>query len=160
MSDDPLRVQLARALDWHEAHVPFDKAIDAIPATKRGARPEGFEHSVWQLLEDMRIAQADILDFCATASYQETRSWPDDYWPKEQTPNDAAWTASVAAFKRDREAMKKLACETKDLLAPVPTGKPHQTYLRAILLLIDHNAYHLGQIVVVRRALGIWPVEN
>jgi uncharacterized damage-inducible protein DinB len=157
MSDDALRAQLARALDWQEAHVALDKALEGIPAAKRGERPKGFEHSVWQLFEHMRIAQQDILDFCVNASYEERLTWPDDYWPKQATPTESAWKESITAFARDRDAMKKLTREAKDLLAPVPTGKPNQTYLRAILLLVDHNAYHLGQIVAVRRALGIWP---
>lgn len=157
MADDPLRAQLARALDWHEAHVAPDKAIDGIPAAKRGERPVGFEHSVWQLFEHMRIAQRDILDFCTNRQYEERLVWPDDYWPTNEAPSDSVWRESIAAFTRDREAMKKIARDTEDLLAPVPTGKPNQTYLRAILLLVDHNAYHLGQIVAVRRALGIWP---
>ena len=104
----------------------------------------------------MRIAQRDILNFCVDASYEHDLKWPDDYWPKKAVPGDAAWKKSVAALRRDREAMKDLARDTKDLVAPVPTGKPNQTYLRAILMLADHNAYHLGQLIAVRRALGIW----
>jgi uncharacterized damage-inducible protein DinB len=157
MSDDRLRDQLVRILDWEEAHVGLDKAIDGLPADKRGARAPGLEHTVWQLLEHMRIAQADILDFAVNTSYVHNMKWPDDYWPKAPAPPDAAaWDQSIAAFKRDREAFKTLARATTDLCALVPTGKGHQTYLRAILLLADHNAYHLGQIVAVRRALGEW----
>jgi uncharacterized damage-inducible protein DinB len=158
MSDDmyALRAQLVRILDWEEAHVGFDKAVDGIPPATRTARAPGFEHTVWALLEHMRIAQEDILAFCVDPAYQHPLNWPADYWPKEAAPEDTAWKQSVAAFKRDREAMKKVARETKDLFSPVPTGKSHQTYLRAILLLADHNAYHLGQLVDVRRALGSW----
>ncbi len=157
MSESRLRDQLARALDWDEAQVGFDKAVEGVPADQRGARPAGFEHSPWQLLEHMRIAQEDILDFCVNADYEEMRHWPDDYWPKDPAPPDPrAWDASIAAFKRDRERMKELARETKDLYASVPTGDAKQTYLRAVLLVTDHNAYHLGQLVAVRRALGIW----
>jgi len=153
---DPFRAQLVRMLDWEEAHVGFDKALDGIPAAKRAVRPAGFEHSVWDLLEHMRIAQQDILDFCVNASYEHRLKWPADYWPKKTAPDAAAWKKSLAAFGRDREAMKQLARDTTDLLSPVPTGKPNQTYLRAILMLADHNAYHLGQLIAVRRALGIW----
>jgi uncharacterized damage-inducible protein DinB len=157
MSDEALREQLVRMLDWEEAHVGFDKAISDLPPDKRGARAAGFEHTVWQLLEHMRIAQEDILDFCVNPKYVHTMKWPDDYWPKHpEPPNSHAWDESVISFKREREQFKKLARETKDLYALVPTGKGNQTYLRGILLLADHNNYHLGQIVAVRRAVGAW----
>jgi len=158
MSDTRLlRDQLVRFLDWEESHVGFDKAVDGLPADTRGARPAGFEHSAWQLLEHMRIAQEDILDFCLNAQYVHSRHWPDEYWPKDPAPPDArAWDASIASFKRDRERMKQVARETKDLYSSVPTGNEKQTYLRALLLVTDHNAYHLGQLVAVRRALGEW----
>jgi uncharacterized damage-inducible protein DinB len=157
MSDTRLREQLARVLDWEEAHVGFDKAVAGVPVDKRGARPEGFDHSAWQLLEHMRIAQEDILDFCVNATYVHSRKWPDDYWPKYPAPPGArAWAASIAAFKRDREQMKQLARDTKDLYASVPTGDGKQTYLRALLLVSHHSSYHLGQLLAVRRALGIW----
>ena len=157
MSDEALREQLVRILDWEEAHVGFDKAIADLPPDKRGASPTGFEHSVWQLLEHMRIAQEDILDFCVNPKYVHTMKWPDDYWPTDPAPpNSHAWDESVASFKREREQFKKLARETTDLYALVSTGKGHQTYLRGILLLTDHNTYHLGQIVAVRRAVGAW----
>ena len=158
MSDEALREQLARILDWEEAHVGFDKAIADLPADKRGARATGFEHSVWELLEHMRIAQEDVLDFCVNPTYVHGLKWPDNYWPTQPAPASvAAWDASVAQFKRDREQFKALARETKDLHALVPTGKGRQTYLRAILLMVSHNTYHLGQIVAVRRAIGAWP---
>ena len=157
MSDQALREQLARILDWEEAHVGFDKAIDGLPADKRGARAAGFEHSIWDQLEHMRIAQEDVLDFCVNPKYVHGLKWPDNYWPTDHAPaNAAAWDASVAAFRRDREQFKKLARETPDLYKLVPTGKGHQTYLRCILLIVSHNTYHLGQIVAVRRAVGAW----
>jgi len=155
---DPLRAQLARLLDWEEAHVGFAKAVEGIAAEHRGSRPVGFEHSPWQLLEHMRLAQKDLLAFCVDAQYVHTLEWPGDYWPRNAAPPDKAWDASIADFKADREKLKALAADARvDLFSLVPTGKGSQTYLRAILLVADHNAYHLGQLVAVRRAIGIWP---
>ena len=161
MSDTrALRDHLARVLDWEEAHVVFDKAIDGIPAGKHGARAPGFEHSPWQLLEHLRLAQDDILDFCLNSAYRHTMTWPEDYWPKDPAPpSEKAWADSIASYVRTRDAMKQLAREAEDLTAKVPTGKDNQTYLRAILLAADHAAYHVGQIVAVRKALGIWPAS-
>lgn len=148
-----------RLLGWEEAHVSFDKAVDGIPADRRGSRAAGFEHSPWQLLEHMRLAQKDLLDFCVNPQYAEPPRWPDDYWPPGPEPPDAmAWATSVAAFEADREKLRDLIRDARvDLFALVPTGTGQQTYLRAILLVADHNAYHLGQLVAVRRALGLWP---
>jgi uncharacterized damage-inducible protein DinB len=152
-----LREQLAKYLDWHDAHVDFDGAVKGIPAKARGRVPDGAAHSPWQILEHLRIAQHDILDFCMNRDYREL-AWPDDYWPAAAAPHDAAaWDASVAAYRRDREAMQRLARDTTiDLFDPIPHGSG-QTYLREILLVVDHGAYHIGQLVVVRRLLGIWP---
>ena len=152
------RDHLERVLDWEDGHVGFDKAVDGIPPDKRGARPAGFEHSPWQLLEHIRIAQEDILDFCLNAAYEHTMEWPDDYWPTDPAPpSQTAWTESIASYARSRDDLKRLARDVDDLTATVPTGKGNQTYLRAILLAADHAAYHVGQLVAVRRALGIWP---
>src|SRR5436190_12565374 len=99
-----LRQQLAHALDWHEAHVDFDRAVDGVPADARGRKPQGLPYSLWQLLEHLRIAQHDVLDFCRNPNYVELK-WPDQYWPKSEAPPDAgAWDRSVAEFKRDRSA--------------------------------------------------------
>ncbi|HET7696359.1 MAG TPA: DinB family protein [Vicinamibacterales bacterium] len=156
--DAAIRDHLARALAWEDAHVGIDKALAGIPADKRGARPPGFEHSLWHQLEHIRIAQEDILDFCVKPKYEHTMKWPDDYWPAAPAPPDGkAWDESLAAYVRDRKTLERLARETPDLTALVPTGKGTQTYLRALLLVIDHAAYHVGQIVELRRALGIWP---
>jgi hypothetical protein len=150
---------LVRLLDWEEAHVSFDKAVDGIPAGLHGSRAAGFDHTPWQLLEHVRIAQKDLLDFCVNAAYVHALEWPQDYWPRDPAPPDAAaWDASIADFRTDREKLKQLVRDAHvDLFAAVPTGKAQHTYLRAILLVADHNAYHVGQLVAVRRALGSWP---
>jgi uncharacterized damage-inducible protein DinB len=158
MESTDIRNHLARALNWEEAHAGFDKAVAGIPATKRGARAEGFEHSAWQLIEHIRIAQDDILDFSVNAKYEHTLTWPDEYWPVDpEPPGERACDESLAAYARGLEQMQNLARNTPELAAVVPTGKGEQTYLRAILLVIDHTAYHVGQLVALRRALGIWP---
>src|SRR5262245_61622195 len=140
-STTALRDHLVRVLDWEEAHVGFEKAVDGIPPDKRGARAPGFEHSPWQLLEHLRLAQEDILDFCVNTAYKHTMTWPDDYWPKDPAPpTQQAWTDSVASFSRSLDAMKRLARDVNDLTAKVPTGQSNHTYLRAILLTADHTA--------------------
>jgi uncharacterized damage-inducible protein DinB len=155
-NEKALRAQLVTLLDFKEAHVGFDRAVKGIPPRMRGQLPQGTEHSLWQLMEHLRIAQADILEFCRTAKYKE-KKWPDDYWPKMLGPRDAAaWTKAIASYRRDRKALQRLAANPKiDLLATIPHGTG-QTYLREIFLVADHNAYHIGQIVALRRLLGIW----
>jgi hypothetical protein len=151
-----LRAQLADVLDARSAHVPFDRAVRGIAPALRGVIPIGLEHSAWQIVEHMRIAQRDILDFCRKPTYTAL-TWPDDYWPKAPQPAGAgAWTRALAAYRRDRKAMQRLAANPHiDLLATIPHGSG-QTYLRELLLVADHAAYHIAQIVDVRRALGIW----
>jgi len=152
-----IRDHLVRALSWEEAHVGFDKAIANVPADRRGVRPPGFDHSIWEQVEHIRLAQDDILDFCVNPRYVHTRKWPDDYWPPQPAPpSEQAWTESLAAYVRDLEKLRDVARDTDDLTATVPTGTGQQSYLRALLLITDHTAYHVGQIVAVRRALGIW----
>lgn len=154
--DDAWRAQLAAFLDWGHAHVGFDKAVAGIVPRLRGTVPPGGAHSAWQIVEHMRIAQHDILDFCINPKYREMK-WPDDYWPPATAPkSDAVWKKSLTEFRRDLKAIQRLATNRRlDLLATIPHGDG-QTYLREILLVADHNAYHLAQIVDVRRALGIW----
>lgn len=157
MADDQrLRQYLARLLDWEDAHVGFDSAIEDIAEMLRGQQPPGLPYSPWQLLEHIRLAQGDILEFCRDPAYRERR-WPDDYWPEAPTPpSTEAWEHSVAQVRRDRQALKAMATDTTlDLLATIPHGSG-QTYLRELLLVADHTAYHVGQLVVVRRLLGDW----
>jgi uncharacterized damage-inducible protein DinB len=156
VDDKAFRAHIARLLDWEEAHVGFETAVKGIPPALRGAVPAGWEYSAWQLVEHIRIAQADMLEFCLTAKYK-AKKWPDDYWPKSRAPRTAAaWTASIAQFRKDRRALQKLATDPAiDLVAEIPHGTG-QTYLRELLLVADHTAYHVGEIVVLRRQLGIW----
>lgn len=153
---DPLRAHLARLLRWNDAHVDFDRAVKGVPPRLRGVQPEGVPYSLWQLLEHLRLAQRDILEFCIDPNYRH-RKWPDDYWPESATPpNGRAWQQSVAAYRADRRSLELLLANPGiDLYAKIPHGEG-QTYLREFLLVADHNAFHIGQIVVVRRALGAW----
>jgi uncharacterized damage-inducible protein DinB len=156
MSDSSLRAQLAKLLDWEDAHLSFDAAVEGVPPKLRGATPAGLPYSPWQLIEHLRLTQHDILDFCRNPDYRELH-WPDDYWPPSAAPpKPADWDESIAQFRRDRAALQALASDSKiDLFARIPHGSG-QTYLRELLLVADHNAYHVGQLVTVRRALGAW----
>jgi uncharacterized damage-inducible protein DinB len=153
--DVMLREHLRRLLDWEDAHVNFDTAVDGLPTRLRGVVPEGWVHSAWQLLEHLRICQRDILDFCRNPDYVEPSM--EQYWPKAAAPpSDAAWQQSVTAFRRDRDELKRLAKDgAVDLSARIPHGSG-QTYLRELLLVADHNTYHVGQLVALRRCLGAW----
>lgn len=157
MPNDPLRAHLLRLLDWPDAHVTFDAAVEGVPAELRGVRPTELPHSLWELVEHLRLAQLDILDFCRDTGYSEP-AWPDDYWPGSAAPpRPEAWGESIARYRSDREALKRIATGPEpDLFAAIPHGSG-QTYLRELLLVADHTAYHVGQIVLTRRLLGIWP---
>lgn len=158
-NDHALREQLRRLLGWRDAHVDFDAAVEGLDPELRGVRPPGLPHSPWELLEHLRITQADILEFSRDRDYSDKR-WPDDYWPAEAAPPDpGAWDRSADEFRADREALQSLASdESVDLFAEIPWGQG-QTWLRELLLAADHTAYHVGQLVLVRRALGAWPAE-
>ena len=149
-----LREQLTNLLRSEQAHASFDQAIAKLPSKLRGAVPRGLPYSPWQLLEHIRLAQRDILDYCRNKDYAPM-NWPDDYWPKSpKPPSAAAWNKSVAAYRADRDAMIRLVADPKvDLFASVPSSKKH-TLLREVLLLADHTAYHLGQFMHVRRLLS------
>ncbi len=155
--DQGLREHLISLLKGGEAHVHFMDAIEGFPEAKRGAFAEGLPHTGWQLLEHARIAQWDILEFSRNAKHVSP-GFPEGYWPKTPVPPDeATWAKSVQGFQQDLREMTKLVKNTKtDLYAAIPHGNG-QTILREALLLADHNAYHLGQLVDLRRALGAWP---
>jgi uncharacterized damage-inducible protein DinB len=156
MGDRALREQLAAVLRWEDAHASLDRVVEGVPLDRWSASAPGLPYTLWQLLEHIRLAQHDILDFCRNPGYTELR-WPDDYWPPAgATPTADDVSATVAAFGDDREALAAMALDSRiDLFARIPHGTG-QTYLRELLLVADHTSYHLGQMVAVRRALGIW----
>ena len=156
MQEKSLRKHLGEFLSGGNAHLDWKSALAGIPPKLRGLRPAGLPHSIWELLEHMRIAQWDILEFSRDPKHVSP-DWPSGCWPKTPAPPSvAAWNKTVKCFARDLAAMKKLVASGKtDLFARIPHGTG-QTILREALLVADHNAYHLGQIVLVRRLLGAW----
>ena len=154
--DRHLRQNLAYLISGGGAHAKFDDVIKSIPPDLRGAKPANFPHSPWMLLEHMRIAQSDILEFSRNKKHVSPK-WPEGYWPKAAAPaNAAAWNKSIQQFRADQQGMIDLVENPKtELFAKIPWGDG-QTVLREALLLADHNAYHLAQIVDVRRLLGAW----
>ena len=152
---DPVREQVLYLLRGGGAHLSFDEVVADFPASLRGAKPAGSPHSPWQLLEHMRICQRDILDFSQNPKYV-SQEWPADYWPPtEKPPSSAAWKASIGAIKKDLGAMIKLVENPKtDLYAKIPHGDG-QNILREALLIADHNAYHLGQLMLLKRMLTV-----
>lgn len=154
--DKSLREHLTNLLDGKGAHLTLEDALANLPEQARGKRPANVPHTPWRLLEHIRIAQHDIADFCVNPKYKEL-SWPDGYWPTQDGPKtDEAWEQSLEHFQRDLKRMKALVNDPEvDLFAKIPWGDG-QTYLREALLVADHNAYHVGEIVAVRRALGAW----
>jgi uncharacterized damage-inducible protein DinB len=154
-NDKALREHLVKLLNGGEAHADFASAIADFPAEVRGKTPKGAEHSPWQELEHMRIAQWDILKFSQDAEHKSPK-WPDEYWPAATPPDSKAWDRTVNAFCEDLKAMTTLIEDEKtNLFAKIAHGDG-QTVLREALVLADHNAYHLGQIVLLRRLLGAW----
>lgn len=156
MNEKALREQLSKFVDWGEAHADWKSALEGIAHERRGVRPPNGPYSLWELLEHARIAQSDILEFWRNAKHKSPE-WPAGYWPATPAPPDsAAWDRTVKSFFKDMNDMAKLAADPKvDLLAPIKHGSG-QTILREVLLAADHNAYHLGQFVLVRRLLGAW----
>jgi len=154
------RAIVASSLGWEEGHASVESAVKNLAPALRGERPAGYPHSPWELVEHIRITQRDLLDFCQNPDYVEELEWPRDYWPlSPKPPSSDAWDKSIADYKRDREAFGRFTTETDlDLTGKIPRGKG-QTYLRTILLAVDHTSYHVGQIVSVRRLLGAWPAK-
>jgi uncharacterized damage-inducible protein DinB len=156
MSDTEVRHHLVWLLEGGHAHTTFDEAVAKFPKDKIGVRPEGAPYSAWQLLEHMRLAQEDILRFSLSADWKSP-AWPEGYWPKNPAPaHDSDWDKSIRAFRKDLAEFTALIRDSAhDLYHKFPWGDG-QTLMREALLVADHNSYHLGQIVLVRRLLGIW----
>ena len=156
MSDKALRDHVASLIRWEDAHAGLEQIVDGVPTDDWGAAAPGLPYTLWQLLEHLRLTQHDILDFCRDPGYTQPR-WPEDYWPTASVqPTAGAVAKSIGAFREDREALIAMTLDRNmDLFARIPHGTG-QTYLRELLLVADHTSYHLGQMVAVRRALGIW----
>ena len=154
--DRALRDHLVELLRTGSAHLGFDEAIEGLPADLRGSRTRDLQHTPWQLVEHLRITQWDILEFSRDSGHVSPK-WPEGYWPDTAaSEDDAAWDRAVEQFRRDLKAMQDLVADPgTDLFAKIPWGDG-QTILREAMLVADHNAYHVGQIVTVRQALGAW----
>jgi len=154
--DQALREHVLYLLDGGGAHAKFDDVVNDFPLKLRGQKPAGLPHTPWMLLEHMRIAQEDILEFSRNPKY-ESPEWPEGYWPRQEAPaSPAAWETSIKNFRKSLKALRELVENPKtDLFAKIPWGDG-QTVLREALLVADHNAYHLGQLVDAKRALGAW----
>jgi hypothetical protein len=159
-SEQSLRAHLVDLLSGGNAHLTFDEAVADLPVALRGVRPDQLPHSPWRLLEHMRIAQWDILEFSRNPQHVSP-PWPQGYWPQGDAPPDApAWDRAIEDFRADLQAMKDLVADpATDLFVPLPHGQG-QTVLREALLVADHNAYHLSQLIIVRRLLGAWPEDK
>ena len=151
---EAFRKELLSHLTEDNAHAGFDAAVKDFPAKLRGERPHGLPHSAYQLVEHLRIAQGDIIEYALNAKHKSPE-FPDGYWPKSPEPPDAkAWDKSVAAFRVDRKKLVD-ALEKADILAPIPHAN-NQSLASKTILLMDHNAYHLGQLILLRRLLDVW----
>ena len=158
MTDTPTwREIVASSLDWEQAHVGLDRAVEGLPPELRGRRPEGTPYSIWQLLEHIRRAQHDLLEFCRNPEYTHELEWPADYWPDApEPPGEEAWAETLAGLRADRDTLKRWTLEADvDLTAAIPWGNG-QTWLRTVIVATDHAAYHVGQVVLVRKLLRAW----
>jgi uncharacterized damage-inducible protein DinB len=152
------RAIVASSLNWEQAHATLENAIRGLPPELRGKRPNAFPHSVWELLEHIRITQHDLLDFVQNPDYEEKLKWPEGYWPPNVAPaTEKAWNESVSGWKKDRMALERFTTDSKlDLTTKIPKGTG-QTYLRTVIVAVAHASYHVGQIITVRQLLGAWP---
>ncbi len=155
-NNQPLREHLVKLLTAGQAHASLDSAVKDFPPEQRGVKPEGIPYSAWQILEHIRIAQWDILEFSRNRDHVSPK-WPDGYWPESETPpDDEAWEKSIALIHSDVEQTTQLVLDAEtDLYAPIEWGDG-QTILREAMLIADHNSYHVGQLVLMRRLLGSW----
>ncbi|TYP93674.1 DinB superfamily protein [Fodinibius salinus] len=151
-----VRELLLEQLEGNQAHVDFDQAVQGVSYKQTGIKVEGVPHTIWELIDHIRIAQADILEFCRNPDYKEL-DWPNDYWPEHSSPPDKeTFEQSIRAIRDGIEEMKALIRDSKNnLRKPLPHGDG-QTLFREAMLIVDHNAYHIGQIVQIRRMMGIW----
>lgn len=156
--DSNWRAIVASALDWEQSHVKIDGALEGLAAELRGVRPPGLPHSIWELVEHIRRMQRDLFLFCSSNAYVPPKSGA-DYWPATPAPeSESAWRDSLAGIREDRAKFATWTVETSvDLTERIPHGSG-QTYLRTVLVAVDHTAYHVGQIIWARRLLGAWPV--
>ena len=154
--DQSIREHVLGLLGGGNAHTTFDDALAGLPANARGKKVRGLPYTAWMLLEHLRIAQWDILEFSRNPKH-ESPEWPKGYWPKESAPpSDSAWNKSIKSFRADAKAMEQLVSDPNtDLYSKIPWGQG-QTILREALLVADHNAYHIGELVLLRRLLGAW----
>jgi len=156
-SVDELRAQLLDLLDGHGAHMTFEEAVADFPVEAMNRRPPNVDYSTWHLVEHLRLTQRDMLEYASDAGYTP-RAWPADYWPDPQAEATAEdWAASVSGFGEDRAALRGLAADPeRDLLAPMPLT-PGRSLLRAVRIIADHNAYHVGELAILRQVMGTWP---
>lgn len=157
MSEALIRQQLVNMLTLAQAHMTFEDAVQNFPAAHFNTRPQGLEYSFWHLLEHLRLCQWDILDYCRNPNYQ-MMEWPRGYWPAKDATTDAAgWQKTIDAFIADRDELVAMVQNPQtDLYAAIPHGYDGHTILREILVVADHNAYHIGEFGILRQIVGIW----
>ena len=154
--DADVRTHLINMLTGRNAHVGLEDALADLPKAYRGKKTDNLPYTIWQQLEHLRIAQRDILEFCRSAAYTSPE-WPEEYWPDSEAPkDDEAWTDSITTFKKDHQELVDLISNTDNpLFEPFEWGDG-QTLFREAVLVIDHNSYHIGQIILIRKLLGVW----